>query len=258
MDSIGAPQLQNPGGGAAFTVQPANAPDALPGNSSGNTMYFVNTIWSSGSNLVVRSISTGPLGTSPVLNPPSWVSSGWIAPYNLPASAPQPSTTNRIDTGDDRLLGATFRYGSIYTANTTGTVSPQLSSLPNAYANLQWYQITPTSPTTSSASSAAMANPSVAYFFPGVQPVCGTPCTTPKVVLELSASGRLQPASAAFTSGGSVTVFARGVSAYSQYSRWGDYPAVAADPTKPGTAWLSGEYARTAGAWGTAVFNVTP
>ena len=79
-----------------------------------------------------------------------------------------------------------------------------------------------------------------------------------KVVLELSASGRLQPASAAFTSGGSVTVFARGVSAYSQYSRWGDYPAVAADPTKPGTAWLSGEYARTTGAWGTAVFNVTP
>jgi hypothetical protein len=60
VDSSGAPLLQNPGGGAAFTVQPANMPDGLPGVSTGNTMYFVNAIWSSGSNLVVRSITTGP------------------------------------------------------------------------------------------------------------------------------------------------------------------------------------------------------
>ena len=102
-----------------------------------------------------------------------------LGPISYQTFFGEPATTNRIDTGDDRLLGATFRYGSIYTANTTGTVSPQLSSSPNAYANVQWYQITPTSLTTSSASSAAVANPSVAYFFPGVQPVCGTPCTTP-------------------------------------------------------------------------------
>ena len=78
------------------------------------------------------------------------------------------------------------------------------------------------------------------------------------VVLELSASGRFQPASAAFTSRWFGNGLCQGVSAYSQNSRWGDYPAVAADPTKSGTAWLSGEYARTTGAWGTAVFNVTP
>ncbi|MBV9545945.1 MAG: hypothetical protein JOY61_16360 [Chloroflexi bacterium] len=127
VDSSGAPLLQNPDGGAAFTVQPANMPDAAPGSSSGDTMYLVNAIWSSGSNLVVRSITTGPGGASPVLMQPNWVTNGWIAPYNLPAAAPQPNTTKRIDTGDDRLLSATFRYGSIFTANTTGTVSSQLN-----------------------------------------------------------------------------------------------------------------------------------
>jgi hypothetical protein len=257
-DSTGAPLLQNPGGGAAFTVQAANEPDALPGQ--GGTMYLVNSIWSSGSNLVVRAVTTGPAGSTPTLGPPNWVTSGWVAPYTLPASAPQPSTSNRIDTGDDRLLGATYRYGSIFTANTTGTVSSQISSSPNAYANVQWYRITPTSATTSNASSGAVTNASVAYFFPGILPVCATgpTCTSPKLALELSASGRSQAASAARVANGSVALFAKGVGGYRQYGRWGDYPALAADPKSAGTAWTYGEYARTTTSWGTAVTNFTP
>jgi hypothetical protein len=260
VDSSGAPLLQNPGGGAAFTVQPANMPDAVPGSGTGNTMYLVNAIWSSGSNLVVRSITSGPGGTSPVLNAPNWVTNGWVAPYNLPAGAPQPNSGNRIDTGDDRLLGATFRYGSIFTANTTRTVSSQLSTSPNAYANVQWYQITPSSATTSTASTSAVTNSGLALFFPGALPVCSTgpTCTTPKVVLEMSASSRSQSASAARQANGSLAIFAKGVGDYQLYSRWGDYPAIAADPTNAGTAWLFGEYARSTSSWGTAVTNVTP
>jgi hypothetical protein len=260
VDASRAPLLQNPGGGAAFTVQPANQPDALPGSTTGSTMYFVNAIWSSGSNIVVRSITTGAGGSSPVLNAPNWVTSGYIAPYNLPASAPQPSSSARIDTGDDRLLGATFRYGSIYTANTTGTVASQLSSSPNPYANAQWYKITPTSSTTSTGSTTAITNPSVAFFFPGVLPVCasGPSCQSPKVILEISASGRFQAASAADVANGRVAYFATGARAYSMNGRWGDYPAVAADPTNAGTGWLFGEYARTSSSWGTAVTSLTP
>jgi hypothetical protein len=260
VDASGAPFLQNPGGGASFTVQPANMPDALPGSATGNTMYLVNSIWSSGSNLVVRSITTGPGGSSPVLNQPNWVSAGFIAPYTLPANAPQPNSRNRIDTGDDRLLGATFRYGSIFTANTTGTVSSSLSSSSNPYANAQWYQITPTSPTTSSGSSSAATNSGIALFFPGVMPVCasGPSCTNPKVVVEMSATGKVQAASAARLANGSLAMFASGVGGYNLYSRWGDYPAVAADPTSAGTAWLFGEYARSTNSWGTAVTSVTP
>ena len=249
--------LQNPGGGAAFTVQPANQPDARPGN--GGTMYLVNAIWASGSNLVVRSVTSTP-GAAPVLNDPAWVSSGFIAPYTLPASAPQPNTAARVDTGDTRLLGAVYRYGSIFTANTTGTVSASLSSSPNPYANAQWYHIQPTSATTSSGSTNAVTNSSVAFFFPGILPVCasGPACTSPKVVLESTVSGRLQPASAARVVAASAAVFGRGVGGYTLNDRWGDYPAVAADPTRPGTAWLFGEYARSTTTWGTATTSITP
>jgi hypothetical protein len=258
IDSNGAPLLQNPGGGASFTVQPASEPDALPGQ--GGPMYLVNAIWSSGSNLVVRTVTTGPGGSSPTLGPPSWVTSGSVAAYTLPADALQPSSSRRIDTGDDRLLGATYRYGSIFTANTTGSVSSQLSTSPNAFANVQWYRITPTSATTSSASSGAFTNSSVAYFFPSILPVCSTgpTCTSPKVVLELSASGRSQPASAGRVANGAVALFANGVAGYTQNSRWGDYPAASADPEAAGTAWLYGEYAGSTTSWGTAVTSVSP
>ncbi len=246
--------LQNPGGGPSFTVQPATQPDALPG--SGGTMYLVNSIWSSGSNLVVRSVTPGASG--PVLSDPNWVTSGFIASYNLPASVPQPNSSGRIDSGDSRLLGAVYRYGSIYTANTTGTTS--LSSTPNPYANAQWYQITPTGPGTSVGSTNVVANSSIAFFFPGVIPVCasGPSCTTPKVVVEASVSGRSQPASAAVVANGTASVFQRGVSGYRLNNRWGDYPAVAADPSAPGTAWFLGEYARTTSSWGTATSSLTP
>jgi hypothetical protein len=171
---------------------------------------------------------------------------------------PQPNSSARVDSGDSRLLGAVYRYGSIYTANTTGTTS--LSSTPNPYANAQWYQITPTGPGSSVGSSNVVANSSIAYFFPGVIPVCasGPSCTSPKVVLEASVSGRSQPASAAVVANGKPTVFQRGVSGYRLNSRWGDYPAVAADPTAPGTAWFLGEYARTTTSWSTATSNLTP
>jgi hypothetical protein len=247
--------LQNPGAsGPSFTVQPATQPDALPG--TGGSMYLVNAIWSSGSNIVVRSVTMTSQGLA--VSDPNWVSSGFIAPYNLPASVPQPNSSARIDSGDSRLLGAVYRYGSIYTANATATTS--LSSTANPYANVQWYQITPTGPTTSFGSSNVIASSSIAYFFPGVIPVCasGPNCTTPKVVVEASVSGRNQPASAAVVANGTSSVFQRGVGGYRLNSRWGDYPAVAADPTSPGRAWFLGEYARTTTAWGTATSSLTP
>ena len=245
--------LQNPGGGASFTVQPANQPDALPG--TGPSMYLVNAIWSSGNNLVVRNVTSLDSTTPPT---PNWVSSGYIAPYNLPASVPQPGGGGRIDSGDTRLLGAVYRYGSIFTANTTGTTT--LSASANPYANTQWYQITPTGATTSTGASNVVANSSIAFFFPGVIPVCaaGPSCTTPKVVVEASVSGRTQPASAAVVANGKATVFQAGVSGYRLNSRWGDYPAVAADPNAPGTAWLLGEFARTTNSWGTATTSLAP
>jgi hypothetical protein len=253
--------LHNPGGGASFTVQPAHQPDALPGQTS--AMYLVNAIWPEGLNLAVRRVTRAADGT-PLLEDPSWVSSGFIAGYTLPADAPQPGG-GAIDTFDTRLLGAVHRYGKLYTANTTRTVDRRLAPVANPYANVQWYTITPP-PTESVGASAAVTNRNVAYFIPAVLPGCaaaGGTCSNPFVGLEVTGSGRSQPASAfsvRATSGSSVTVtqYQQGVAGYTLNGRWGDYPAVAADPLNAGAVWVLGEYAKATDAWGTAVGKIQP
>jgi hypothetical protein len=258
--------LQNPGAGSSFTVQPANQPDAVPGQ--GGPMYLLNAIWSSGSNLVVRSVTSAASG--PTLNAPAWVSAGsgangFIAVYDLPADTPQPRG-RAIDTGDTRLLGAVQRYGQIYTANTTMHVDSRLSSNPNPYANAQWYVLTPAatsaSPSATTGQSFAVTNSSVAYFFPGVMPGCssqpiGGSCATQFVALQVSGSGRSQPASAFKVIGGQPSVYQLGVGGYTLGSRWGDYSAMASDPSVPSQVWILGEYARASTSWGTAVGIVT-
>lgn len=248
--------LLNPGGGNAFTLQPANRPDAVSG---AGPMYLVNAIWPSGSNIAVRTITHNAGGLS--LSDPQWVASGFIAPYDLPANAPQPRGP-AIATGDTRLESATFRYGIIYTGTTTRHVSSALGTTPNPYANVQWYEITPNNLTNSVGASHLVTNPSIAFFFPGVLPGCTTsPCTTPSPVLEVSGAGKSQPASAFWVrgSGAQPTNYTpSAVPGYTLNSRWGDYSAVAADPTSTGPVWVLGEYARATNAWGTAVTPVSP
>ncbi|HEV8637210.1 MAG TPA: hypothetical protein VG370_23570, partial [Chloroflexota bacterium] len=243
--------LKNPDGSTAFTVQPAHQPDALPGQTS--AMHLVNAVWSSGSQLAVRSVSTTP---GPTLNPAAWVT---VAPYDLPADAPQPGG-DAVDTGDTRLLGAVFRFGKIYTANTTRNVSGSLSPSPNPNANAQWYSFAPGDAT---ASSFAVTDPSVAYFFPGVLPGCATAvvvagvCATPFVALQVSGSGSGQPASAFSVRGtGSPFAYQTGVGGYTLNGRWGDYPGVSADPSDASVVWVLGEYAARTDGWGTAVDRV--
>ncbi|MBO0885663.1 MAG: hypothetical protein J2P17_36080, partial [Mycobacterium sp.] len=247
--------IQNPGGGNSFTVQPATQPDARPGSSA--PMYLVNAIWPTGSNLALRIIT--PNGAAPpIVGTPSWVASGYIAPYDLPADTPQPRGST-IDTGDTRLPAAVFRYGKLYTANTTMHVSGIAGATPDPYANAQWYEVTPNSLTDSVGISHAITSSSVAYFFPNLLPGCASAnCTSPTVVVEVSGSGRNQAASAFVARGTKLTNFASGVGGYTLNSRWGDYPGVAADPAATGPVWVLGEYAQAGGAWGTAVTSIAP
>ncbi|MDP2661946.1 MAG: Ig-like domain-containing protein [Dehalococcoidia bacterium] len=237
--------LTNLDGSAAFSVMPASRPDALAGQVG---IYLVNAIWASGSRLALRSVSySGEL----LLSPPAWV---YVSSYDLPADAPQPDTARLIDTGDTRLSQAVERYGAIYTANTTRTVSASLSASPSPYANVQWYKIT-----AGTASSYAVTNPDVAYFFPGVMPGCGGACPGSGVFVgfEVSGSGPSQAASAFWGRDGSApAAFAPGVGGYTLNSRFGDYPGVSADPADTGKVWVLGEYAATDGAWGTAVTDI--
>jgi alpha-tubulin suppressor-like RCC1 family protein len=263
--------LLNPDGSTAFSLQPANQPDALPGQSG--LMYFINALGSgnpaggaatgattSGSSLVLRSIDTTGGGLS--LGAPTAVT---VASYDTPAAAPQQGGP-AISTGDARLLSAVERYGAIYTANTTQHVDPSLSAGPNASANVQWYQFIPGA---TAAESHAVASQSVAYYDPGVSVGCavatttdasGAPsCATPYVGLEVSGSGPQQPASAfAFLANAPPITYQSGVAGYTPAGGWGAYPGMSPDPTNSGVLWALGEYAQTSTTWGTAVTRLVP
>jgi hypothetical protein len=147
-------------------------------------------------------------------------------------------------------------------------VNSQLSSNPSPYANAQWYVLEPAptaaAPSATTGQSFAVTDSSVAYFFPGVLPGCTVQptngsCATPFVALQVSGSGRNQPASAfALTGGQQPRVYQLGVAGYTSADRWGDYPALASDPSVPSQVWVLGEYARTSSSWGTAVGVVSP
>jgi hypothetical protein len=238
--------LANPDGGPSFTVQPTEEPDALPGSST-STMYFVNAAYPTGSQLAFRTLTTNSQGAT--LSAPSWVT---VAPYDMPADAPQPQGSS-IATGDTTLLGATYRYGRVYTANNTRTVGGNTNV--NPYSSVQWYSFAPGA---SVATSNAVTSPNIAYYMPGIVPGCTTsvsPCPTPFVALEFSGSSAQQPASAfdLLVGSSSATLFRSGVPAYSYFSRWGDYPGLSIDPIDPTTVWVLGEYAAGVTDWGTAV-----
>ena len=255
--------LKNPDGSSAFSVQPASAPDSPTGQTE---LHLVNAIWASGSNLALRKVTSTATGT-PQLSAPTWVAAGdgAIGFYDIPADAQQPAGP-AIESGDTRLSSAVYRYGAIYTANTTRTVDQTRvtnSVTPNAYANVQWYRVTPSGSAYVGRTWAASSQ-DVAYYFPGVLPGCttaatGSSCAVPFVALELSGSGPAQ-AAAAYRARDTAAPqpYASGVSAYSLNGRWGDYPAVAADPTDATAVWLLGQYAKATSAWGTAVGQVTP
>ena len=119
------------------------------------------------------------------------------------------------------------------------------------------------SPSSTTGQTFAVTNSAVAYFFPGVLPGCPSQVkdscpTTPFVALQVSGAGRNQAASAFTVVGGQQPgIYQPGVSGYTQNSRWGDYPAMASDPSAPGQVWVLGEYARATSSWGTAFGVVT-
>ncbi|MGI8825619.1 MAG: hypothetical protein ACR2JC_08235 [Chloroflexota bacterium] len=239
----------NPDGSHAYAVQPANRPDAAHGTTY--PMYFVNSIRTSGSSLSVRSIVKNSSGT-PLLTPPRWIS---VAAYSEPYSAPQPGGKN-IYPGDASLLGAIYRYGQIYTANSTRKVSGVTGA--NTYSSVQWYIF---SPAQSTAATYYYTDPVTSYYTPQVVVGCQTTagaCSAPYAALEVTGSSSTQAASAYWLVAGQGTpvLFQQGVPGWQYSAAWGDYPGVSVDPSNRTQVWLEGEYAETPTTWGTAMSSI--
>ena len=251
--------LTNPDGSLARDVEPANQPDAVPGQTT--PMYFVDTIEGGGNHVALRTVTLTP---SLQLNAPTWIP---VAAYTPPTFVPEPNGSP-ILTSDDDVVNALYRYGSIYFAIGTGRLGVGTGAA-NPYSNVQWYQV---AANTFAVTSNSITDPNIAFFTPDIMVGCSvttetgtdgsSTCASPFVTLAVSGAGPNQPASAYYALNGAAPVqFAAGVAGYSTGTTptlWGDYPGVSADPLSPGAVWFSGEFAQTATAWGTEVVAVRP
>ncbi|MGI8825620.1 MAG: hypothetical protein ACR2JC_08240 [Chloroflexota bacterium] len=237
--------LVNPDGTHSYSVEPANRPDAATGTSYG--MYLVNALARGGAKLAVHDIvvNNGVL----TLNPAHWVD---VSTYSIPYSAPQPGGNN-IYPGDTSLDGATWRYGQIYTSNTTRVVAGGQNV--NPHASVQWYTWVPGQ---STAATWAYTDPNIAYYTPQLVVGCqtnSTPCTSPYTALSFTGSSGTQPASfySLVAGSGAPTLVQSGVPAWQYATEWGDYPGVSTDPNNHSEVWLEGEFTQSSTVWGTAI-----
>lgn len=175
-----------------------------------------------------------------------------IKATDLPASAPQPGSAT-IETDDDRFLSAVWQNGTLWTTGNDGsaTCSSQITS---TRACLRLVQV-------NTADLGTAQNPVIQDFDAGVS---GGAAYYPAVsmdangsaVFAFTTSSATQYASAVFATQpvgitneiGPVTTIINGVGVYNCSfcgggpGRWGDYSAVAPDPSDASQVWVTGEY----------------
>lgn len=229
--------LRNPGGTAAFTVQPA----AIDGQTPG---YFVNSRYFQGQSLTVWSIED-PLGEPTLSN-----DAIRVQPYhNPPSGAEQPETEEKIDMGDDRINRVSFDGEHLWTAQTVDD------------GRARWYEIDPSGP--SLVQSGSYKREGRPCFYPtidsdGDATVMVYNTSSPRddgsgyASMEVAARSSDDPAGEL----GQYEVVAQGVDDYDyqdgpageadtgpQVMRWGDYNGISKDPD--GGFWVVSQYAST-------------
>ncbi len=241
--------IQLSSGDAAFTVQPTQSLSptctcnlvSLSGNT-GIQLYQITGVPNDYSEATLTTGAVVPL-TNPVSTPPN---------------APQPSTTNLLDTGDTRLLGASYRSdngGSIWTTSTTGC---NVSDLMQSCANL--VEIQGVDDTPNLKRQVIYGGPNLFYYYPALITDSSNNGAT---VFSRSGSSefpglRYGICPAASPSCNSSLPLVAGNTFYLG-SRWGDFFGAALDPSDNSTIWLYGEYKGTSSSlWQTFTSTVVP
>jgi hypothetical protein len=193
-----------------------------------------------------------------------------MAPTSMPPGALQPGGGPLIDTGDDRLLSATWQNGVLWTGGNDGCVPLGDSFLRSC---LRLIQVS-----TSGASPTILQNFDVAslgsyLFYPAVTlDAAGdafVALSISSASLDATAATTVQPIGAAANSIGNLLTFRQGIGIYDDCgsncmsspnnNRWGDYSAAAPDPMNSSAVWVTGEYAASSADaydWGTGVAEV--
>jgi hypothetical protein len=191
--------------------------------------------------------------------------------YAVPPSAIQKGSSNRLDSGDDRMQQVQFINGTIWGELDTALTLPRDST---ARAAAAWFNVKPSLAREKLASAAVTRQGYVAsrgsyVLYPALQ---ADQSGNAAMVVTISGKDRFPSAAyAVMRSGqsafGPVTVAAAGTGPYhpkpGQFGRWGDYSWAQLDPATD-TFWLSTEYVPPVASqttnrlrnWGTEVLQV--
>jgi PKD repeat protein len=249
--SAGTPLTTSVSGHMASTPEPVMVAD----NTTGSYVVAADeaTPFSgSGSNIMVWQI-TGSPGT-PVL---SALGAPSVTPFLLPASIPQPGTTDPIDSSDSRLTAAVAATDPAIGSEAIWTHHVVDSG--SGGTVLRWYEIVPGSlPTVRQAGT--ITDPSGWVFGGAIAPTTNGGAIAnynvggPNQLVTLVAQARLPStplgsmtspitlaSSAAIDTDFSCPSQPRGIALGRTSCRWGDYAGASLDPTNGSAVWGTGE-----------------
>lgn len=167
-----------------------------------------------------------------------------VTPYRWPPAATQPDGSE-LATGDIRMGDAVFRSGSVYCSFTTAQ---------EGRSAVQWVQIT--AATGKVLQQGVIANGTASLAYSSLQPNSvgdlALTCTATGSNLAPSIAILRRNASDALGTFGKYSVHVVGKSSQSgKDQRWGDYSAMAVDPTDSKALWAHAQTTESAQAWKT-------
>jgi hypothetical protein len=237
--------LHNPDGTNAFSVQPCV-------NFDGGDEYLVNSLFPTSAAPEQSSVTLWTVGGTVSAPTLTRVSVG-VDAYAIPPDAEQPAAVASLDSGDVRLLAASCRNGSIWTCFTTRHTWDDGSNT----AAVHWLELAKGGTVTQQGIYGAASRH---YFFPSL--LADGQGNLVVAFARVSASefasfyiAARRSRDALCTLSPSVQVHA-GAAAYSQFdtsgrNRWGDYVAMAADPSDASVVWAYGGFAAGSAQWAT-------
>lgn len=181
---------------------------------------------------------------------------------SMPPSAEEQGTADKIDTGDDRFQGASYRDGLLWTGGNDSCVPSGDTTVRSC---LRLVEVATGGMTLMQDFDVGVANTHL--FYPGI-----AIDTYDDLFVGFSTSSSTTYPSFQYTTqmagepAGTIDAFNLLQAGQTFYTdpfapphRWGDYSAGVPDPTQPGVVWLTGEYMTAAGSihWGTATAAVT-
>ena len=181
-----------------------------------------------------------------------------VPAYGIPPDARQPGTAQLLDTGDSRFVNASTQNGTdlwqTHTINLSGFPSAffyRINTSTNALKQSGFYHASATS---NDFNASITANTTGDCFVTWTSTNAGAGLNAQvRFSGKLSADAQIPSGAAGFTS---PTFLTGNFDPNLGIERWGDYSAVALDPSNEATAWLVNEKINSSSLWGSRIIHI--